>query len=121
MVSVVSMSSSLAEGVASLGLLVATAPKADPNALPNIEPPKVVEGFSFESFWNGPGLKDDSSLNGVDDAKGFASGLSCLAGKAVSAEVLDFAGVPKVLAPNVLPFPNPPELLLLPPNAENPP
>jgi hypothetical protein len=65
-------------------------------------------------------LKDESSLNGVADANGFASGLSCFAGKAVSAEALDFAGVPKALAPKVLPLPNPPELLLLPPTDAKP-
>lgn len=119
MASAVSISSSLAEGVAWPGL-VAASPRADPNALPNMEPPDVPEGFSLESFCDGSALKDDSSLNGVE-ANGFASGLSCLAGKDVSACALDFAGVPKELAPNVLPLPNPPELLLLPPSEAKPP
>jgi hypothetical protein len=116
----VSISSSLAEGVASPGLLAASF-RAEPNPLPNIEPPDEAAGFSFESFWKGSALNEEFSLNGVDDANGFATGLSGLAEKAEAVSV-DFAGVPKELAPKVLPLPNPPlELLLVPPSDAKPP
>jgi hypothetical protein len=114
-----SISSSLeARGDTSAFLLAAS--RAEPNPLPNKEPPAPAEGFSLASLAEGSGLKELSNLKGSDansppegfslssvfGAKGFGGFLSAFS-EAPKIEVLGSAlGDAKAFAAGLLTPPN---------------
>lgn len=77
-----SMSSSLADGV-EIPAGFAVSVSADPKALPNMELPGGA-GFSVSSFADASGLKELSSLNGVEP-KGLSVALSSFTAKGFGA------------------------------------